>query len=82
MTNKKHHQTDPKSDDTTGTYVFDKKLGKVVKVSSRVPKVSSKGQGGGFDDAPGAAAATAAPRAAPAAWAGWEAWGRASRSEF
>lgn len=26
----------------TGTYVYDKKLGKVVKVSDRVPKAASK----------------------------------------
>ena len=30
-----------------GTYVYDKDLGKVVKVSSRVPKVASKGKKSG-----------------------------------
>jgi len=49
MTKKTHSPAGPKTDDTTGTYVYDKKLGKVVKVSSHVPKVSSKGQSGGFD---------------------------------
>ena len=49
MTKNKHSQTEPKADGTTGTYVYDKKLGKVVKVSDHVPGVSSKGQGGGFD---------------------------------
>jgi hypothetical protein len=49
---KKKDGTKAAADDTTGTYVFDKKLGKVVKVSSRVPRVSSKGQGGSFDDMP------------------------------
>ena len=33
------------SEEPTGTYVFDKKLGKVVKVSSRIPAVSNKSQG-------------------------------------
>ena len=47
MTKKKPSTTPPA--DTTGTYVYDKKLGKVVKVSDHVPGVSSKGQGGGFD---------------------------------
>lgn len=34
-------------DDSTGTYVFDKEQGKVVKVSNQVPGVSAKGKGGG-----------------------------------
>jgi hypothetical protein len=50
MTKKSHPQNDSKTDDTTGTYIFDKNLGKVVKVSSKVPGVSAKGKGGGFDD--------------------------------
>jgi len=52
MTKRKSARTDSKTDDTTGTYVYDQRLGKLVKVSSRVPKVSSKGQGGGLDDMP------------------------------
>ena len=52
MTKKKHSQTDSKSDESTGTYVYDKTLGKVVKVSSKVPGVSSKGKDGGFDGMP------------------------------
>jgi hypothetical protein len=45
----KKTKTHPKKEeDTTGTYVFDKTLGKVVKVSGRIPSVSSKGKGGDF----------------------------------
>lgn len=33
----------PKAESITGSYVYDPKLGKVVKVSDRVPGVSSKG---------------------------------------
>jgi hypothetical protein len=29
-------------DEATGTYIFDKKLGKVVKVSSQIPSVAAK----------------------------------------
>ncbi|MFA6092562.1 MAG: hypothetical protein WCU88_03765 [Elusimicrobiota bacterium] len=32
----------PKKNDPTGTYVYDPKLGKVVKVSSDIPSVASK----------------------------------------
>ncbi|MBI5239246.1 MAG: hypothetical protein HY926_02130 [Elusimicrobia bacterium] len=49
MTKKKQTPAQTKSDDSTGTYVYDKELGKVVKKSSRVPKVSSKAGGGGFE---------------------------------
>jgi len=38
------------ADDSTGTYVFDKKLGKVVKVSSRIPAVAAKGKDGSESD--------------------------------
>ncbi len=34
----------------TGTYVYDEKLGKVVKVSSRVPRVAAHGSDGDFSD--------------------------------
>lgn len=35
--------TKPRADDGIGgTYVYDKELGKVVKVSDRIPRVSSK----------------------------------------
>ena len=34
-----------KTDGATGTYRFDKKKGKIVRVSDRVPKVASKGKG-------------------------------------
>ena len=49
MTKKKTTKPETKTDDSTGTYVYDKELGKVVKKSDRVPGVSSKGGGGGFD---------------------------------
>ena len=42
----------PKTEEVTGTYVFDKKTGKIVKLSGRVPKVSSK-SGKGASDMPG-----------------------------
>lgn len=34
-----------KKESAGGTYVYDKKLRRVVKVSDRVPKVASKGRG-------------------------------------
>ncbi len=40
----------PPQEDSTGTYVYDKKLGKVVKVSQRIPSISAKGTGGDFSD--------------------------------
>ncbi|HAM35066.1 MAG TPA: hypothetical protein DEB40_07660 [Elusimicrobia bacterium] len=51
MTKKKLPQPKTRKDDSTGTYVFDKQLGKVVKVSDKVPSVSSKGKGADFSDA-------------------------------
>jgi len=50
MTKKKHDETKSTQDDNTGTYAYDKNLGKVVKVSGRVPSVASKGKGGAFED--------------------------------
>lgn len=35
-----------KKESAGGTYVYDKELGRVVKISDRVPKVASKGRGG------------------------------------
>jgi len=48
----KPHASKQQPEDTTGTYVYDKEQGQVVKVSDRVPAVSSKGKGGSFDDMP------------------------------
>ncbi len=47
---KKTHTRPRQEEDSTGTYAFDKKLGKVVKVSGRIPSVSSKGKDGDFSD--------------------------------
>ena len=44
--------TKPQTKDSMGgTYVYDKVLGKVVKVSDRVPKVASKASGGSLSSA-------------------------------
>ena len=40
------------TDSTGGTYVYDKKLGRVVKVSDRIPKVASKGRGAASEMGP------------------------------
>jgi len=42
-------KTKPISPSVAGTYVYDEELGKVVQVSTRIPKVASKG---GAPDAP------------------------------
>ena len=50
---KKRSAPPPQENESTGTYAFDKELGKVVKVSTRIPSVSSKGKDGfSSDDAP------------------------------
>jgi hypothetical protein len=40
----KRTRKDPTDRAATGTYRYDKKTGKIVRVSDRVPKVSSKGK--------------------------------------
>ena len=41
-----------KRDSAGGTYVYNERLGKVVKVSDRVPKVASKGKGRSSEASP------------------------------
>lgn len=46
------HKEEIKKEPSTGRYIYDKKLGKVVKVSDEVPGLNKGGGAGGFEGCP------------------------------